>query len=97
MAYCTDFIDLCGEPQPDDETIHLDSIEMREIYLEYRRDHVVQRLTDSRNTDLQWKPLSENEFTLLWNKAFPKVYIRGNKGIVQPYPIIRPYHPNPLP
>ena len=29
MAYCADFIDLCGEYQPDDETIHLEPL--REI------------------------------------------------------------------
>ena len=79
VAFLTDFVDYCGEYQPDDESWHLDSMDIKEIWEDYARDETVVRLTnlDRGANEL----LSQKELTKLWTCAFYKVHIRYWKGI----------------
>jgi hypothetical protein len=60
--------------QPEDKTIHIDSIDVREMHALYLKDPVV---IDAAGDDL----LSYPAFAQLFREAFPKVTIRQEKGI----------------
>jgi hypothetical protein len=83
VAFLIDFVDNCGEYQPDEEAWHLDSMDVKEIWREYQKDETVLRLTnlDRGMTEV----LPQDQLTTLWKRAFPKVHIREWKGITGRY------------
>ena len=79
VAFLTDFVDYCGEYQPDDESWHIDSMDIKEVWQDYASDETVVRLTNLERCANEL--LSQKELNKLWTSAFRRVHIRFWKGI----------------
>jgi hypothetical protein len=70
-AWMLEYFKMMGDSMPNVDEIHLEPIEIKDIYEEY--------VDDSKSSGIQY--LCPSNFTKVWKKSFPHVKIREFKAV----------------